>query len=311
MGYNNSIKKFEGYIYCITNIVNKKQYIGQTCRSLGARWNEHIKASISTKKYTYIHTAISKYGVENFSFTVLLYINADTKDSLIKLLNDEEVRHISIYNTQDPNGYNQCEGGYNLINTFSEKCVVQYDVDCNIIQVFPSISEASRVTGIEYSDISHCCAKKKIKTAGGFIWCYKDDKPPKGIKLKNKKVTQYDTYGNVINCFDSQVDAALCLNLDNANISSCCRGLVKTCGGYVWRFNDDSFNKYDVHINNKKPVVQYSMNNVFIKRYNSISEAGSSCNISPNNIIICCKNKRKYAGDFIWKYEKDVAINLN
>ena len=42
-----------------------------------------------------------------------------------------------------------------------------------IINTFKSISEASRVTGINRSNINQCCLKhKRYKTAGGYEWEY-------------------------------------------------------------------------------------------------------------------------------------------
>ena len=47
--------------------------------------------------------------------------------------------------------------------------VEQYDLSMKLINVFSSMSEASRITGITTGNISSCC-NGKLKTAGGYIW---------------------------------------------------------------------------------------------------------------------------------------------
>ena len=32
-----------GFIYCITNKINKKKYIGKTLNTVDHRWKEHLK----------------------------------------------------------------------------------------------------------------------------------------------------------------------------------------------------------------------------------------------------------------------------
>lgn len=53
------------------------------------------------------------------------------------------------------------------------KAVVQYTTGGVFIGEYPSIKEAERVTGIAHSSISKVC-KGKLKTAGGYIWCYEE-----------------------------------------------------------------------------------------------------------------------------------------
>lgn len=53
------------------------------------------------------------------------------------------------------------------------KSVVQYSKDGELIVEYPSIMEAERQTGCDKSSICQCC-KGKQKSAGGFIWKYKE-----------------------------------------------------------------------------------------------------------------------------------------
>jgi hypothetical protein len=55
----------------------------------------------------------------------------------------------------------------------------------------------------------------------------------------------------------------------------------------------------------KKPIIQYSLDNVFIKKWDSVSEAGTKygCN---TNIINTCRGSRNKAYGFIWRYENEI-----
>lgn len=54
------------------------------------------------------------------------------------------------------------------------KPVLQYTLDGVFLVEYPSIKEASRQTGIHFTDISACCRKYRNRTtAGGYIWKYK------------------------------------------------------------------------------------------------------------------------------------------
>lgn len=60
-------------------------------------------------------------------------------------------------------------------NNKRSKPVAQYDKNNILIEIYPSMREAERQTGIHQGDICKCCKKEKHHiTAGGFIWAYAD-----------------------------------------------------------------------------------------------------------------------------------------
>ena len=57
-------------IYLIRNRLNGKSYVGQTVKTLQARWAEHIRDARKGSPFLF-HRAIRKYGVEVFSESLL------------------------------------------------------------------------------------------------------------------------------------------------------------------------------------------------------------------------------------------------
>ena len=62
------------YIYCFTNLINNKKYIGSTISQPNIRYNQHIYNATheTSHQYNYpLYQAIRKYGIENFSFEII------------------------------------------------------------------------------------------------------------------------------------------------------------------------------------------------------------------------------------------------
>lgn len=55
----------------------------------------------------------------------------------------------------------------------------------------------------------------------------------------------------------------------------------------------------------RKPVLQFTKNGVFLKRFNSAAEASRELHFRNNSHISeCCKHSRGTAYGYIWKYER-------
>ena len=55
----------------------------------------------------------------------------------------------------------------------------------------------------------------------------------------------------------------------------------------------------------RKEVLQFDMNNTFLKSYTSLTEAALENNLSIGKISLCCNKKRKSHGKFIWEFKKE------
>jgi len=84
-----------GYVYLITNLVNDKQYVGQTVETIEERFSNHC-----TCKTQVISKAIKKYGKENFTVQELAIAYNKKKSNFLEGL------YLSWFNTLAPNGYN-------------------------------------------------------------------------------------------------------------------------------------------------------------------------------------------------------------
>ena len=55
----------------------------------------------------------------------------------------------------------------------------------------------------------------------------------------------------------------------------------------------------------KYPVVQFDLHFNYIKKYDSITDAGYKNNIDKSHISQACKHEQYQSGGFIWLFEKD------
>ena len=200
------------YIYQITNKLNNKIYIGKTEFSIEKRFKEHCRDAFKDKNEKRpLYAAMRKYGIENFEFSLIEETNnpeerekywieqkRSFKNGYNVTMGGDGVKYIdydlviatykqlkSIIDTAKQLNINEDSVSRilecNHIDKLSSSevnlskygvLIAQYDLNMNLIQIFPSANAAAKALGKKgVSHIVDVC-KKKRQTAYGFKWQY-------------------------------------------------------------------------------------------------------------------------------------------
>ena len=199
--------------------------------------------------------------------------------------------------------------------------VIQYNSEGEYLHLYKSAVEAAAAVNGNESSIRDACTLGR-KTSAGYQWRYYQADFPLQIEAvdlsycgggKNKKVIQYDLYGNKINTFPSIEIAAQSTGIKRGNIGRACHDEgTSTAGRYQWRFANSkdipicliSKIKEKMAPKTQKSVIQYTKDtHEIIKEWDTIKEAADALNIRSSLIINVCEKQQKSAGKFYWQYK--------
>lgn len=123
----------------------------------------------------------------------------------------------------------------------------------------------------------------------------------------NKTVYRFNKEGKFIDSFHNPTKASEKTNICITKILRSCRGYYTVSGGFIWSYDREDKRVAVKNMDKAKRVVCLDLEDNFIKKYKSISQAAKELNLHTTNISNCCKNKPhcKSAGGFKWKYLKD------
>lgn len=183
-------------IYSITNIINKKCYIGSAV-SIKQRFTQHRRLLNQSKHFNnHLQASWNKHGEQSFKFEVLekcfkedllsreqYWIDSlkvtDPKKGYNKRLlastnigikaSEETRKKLSLAHI----GHKRSPEAQAKITAARNKAVVQIDFAGNVVKEFGSFKEAAQSVGVHRTSISMCC-NGNLKSTGGFYWCKKE-----------------------------------------------------------------------------------------------------------------------------------------
>ena len=206
-----------GIIYCYTNKVNGKKYVGQTT------WTPAARAGLDGNRYDRRYKfgkAIEKYSLDAFDFEELEILEATDKRALRLLLNERERYYVSLFDSY-VNGYNSDRGGNSHEHTDETKQKIRKTKLAN--QQKPGYKHPNQ--GKHLSEET----KAKLSTArlGQEPW-------NKGMHVgaNCRRVLCVET--KIV--YDSIAGAARALDIYPQSIGQVLRGRSKTAGGYHWEY---------------------------------------------------------------------------
>lgn len=116
------------------------------------------------------------------------------------------------------------------------------------------------------------------------------------------KVNMYDLKGKYIKTFKTLTDASKDLSVDRSRISYACKHNA-TVKGYQFKYFNGNVNNIDAFIRkNQTKVNQYTLDNVFIKTWNTCKEASEFYDVGVECITRNCKGMTSNSCGYIWKF---------
>jgi group I intron endonuclease len=246
-----------------------REYIGQTVQDdFQIRLNGHI-SDVNNGRKRHLYNAIRLHGWDQFSIEILH--SFPREGDWQERLDDLEIQEIAQRGTLSPGGYNNETGGNKnkvlhedtkalmssvrsgdrhamfgkhhdaeareLIRLANLKSVQQWSKDgTQLLRTFESVEEATKTSGADGSHISKVC-KGERKTAGGFHWKFVN---PEDIQtnepLKFEKIQQWSFDAKTLIAeYDSLDEATQVTNSGTRTISKCCKGKLRSAGGFKWK----------------------------------------------------------------------------
>ena len=308
-------KDIKFIVYCHTNKINGKKYIGITSNSNPIRrWGKIGQGY----KSQYFYRAIKKYGWDEFEHEILF--KELSEDEAKK----KEIELISKHKTKDRNfGYNLTDGGDGSLGYIASEETIKKLRDSHAGQV--AWNKGLKYTCENISKIQIEIWKReghREKMSIAHIGNNQSEETKQKISENSARTTsvyQLDKDTNeVINKWDRITHALENIQkADSSSISSCCSGLNITHLEYKWIYAVDYDNKSELYykiintIPRNKTIYKLNKDTLdIVKKYKISSDLLLDYDVSTKMKIrkSCSSKTRRIIDNHIWVYNVDYSI---
>jgi len=279
-----------------------------------------------------------KYGytISELIKKVEKYILENTNVTIRDIQKEFKISQRIVYKVCNKIGYNSKKAIEHLREK-EKKPVVQCDRKNHnvILNIFPSISEVSKITNMKsFTGISNCINGKQHH-AFGYYWRLAeegekpfeklneefftttkshrklDEETKKELKelgvwdksYKWKTVYRYGKNGKLEKTYPSVKSVELD-GFAPCDVCNCCNGKIKTNKGFAFSYIELSEEEVANRFidKRKKPIIQMSKENDIIKTWDCASTAAKELGLSIGNINACCHGKLKTYKGYKWNF---------
>lgn len=174
-------------VYLITNIVNGKKYVGQTSKTIEARFKKHCeRAKSKLRKHMPIAMAIAKYGKENFITEKLCECFSHEE------LNKKELEWATKLKTFSPYGYNLKAGNGNGSMSNDTKMKIKLSNTGKKASLETRIKLSNSHKDFVVSEATKHKLSEINKGKKGTDFCYQ-----RASEVSSKTYLLYDPFGNL------------------------------------------------------------------------------------------------------------------
>ena len=305
------------FIYKITNIINNKFYVGM-----------HSTNNINDSYFgsgRYLHRSIKKYGKQNFKREILEFL--DTREKLIKreeiiitskLLNDPLCMNLN------PGGKGGRLSGFKHTQKMKDKNSKALSnfwknnkkgniIKCEVCkkEVYCSPSR------IPSKYCSKKCAYSMHSKTMKVAWNNRTDENKKNAAIKisksltNKTATIAMLEGRRKHSLKmkgqptwnkGKTGVQIAWNKGKRGIYVATDETRKKLSESLMGHDCLPETRKKIADKNSIKILQYDLDNNFIKKWDSTQQVARTLKISAGNICMCLKNKRNSASGFVWKY---------
>lgn len=332
-------------VYMHINKVNNKVYIGIT-HEIKKRWRG---GGCAYKNNPHFWQAIEKYGWDGFEHKVLF--SELTKEEAC----NKEIQLITEYQATDrTKGYNNSSGGENPLvwqrgkkhpmygKHHSEEARARMSAShtgekhrcwgTHLPEITRKrIGDANRGRKLPEWQIEHLRkintgrkateeTKQKMSRAHKGHPTSEETKQRIRETKESKSIIQFAKTGEFLCQYPSVTSAAKDSGLDRSQIRKCCRGELKTTGGFVWKYADEVDEADFLVVSEKKrselieeglrarntkqrrAVIQLTLDGEPVRIWESLTKAAEGNGMQIASICHCCKGIISTSGGYRWEY---------